>query len=91
MQCAATAHTHQPKVEVLTACHVGHVCGPELEAVEDVCGVDDAGATRGALLHQEAHQVGTPQHVKVHRDLIQQQHLHAHTADHKNLITMLSL
>ena len=66
---------HQPTVEMLTSRHVGNVCGPELEAVEDVCGVDDAGATRGALLHQEAHQVGTPQHIQVHSDLIQQQHL----------------
>lgn len=54
---------------------VGDMRDPPLQAVENVGGVDDRGAARLALLHEELQQVQTAHHIHVNCDLIQQQHL----------------
>jgi hypothetical protein len=61
------------------------MCGPELQTIKDVCGVDDCGSSLLTLLDQEAHQVSPTQHIQVHGHLIQQQHLqpdHRKSASH---------
>jgi len=74
---------HEPKPQPAPATRLQAAVGevhqvrrPGLEAVEDVRRVDDAGAALFGLGAQVRQQVGAAQHVQVHRDFVQEQHLH---------------
>ena len=52
-------------------CNVNNMRDPFLQAVKDVCGVDDGRSALFTFLFKEPQQIQAPNHVHVHCHLIQ--------------------